>query len=157
MAEAYLRLIEPLLARPLVLTGLSFGGLVAYEMARRLRAAGRGQVSVVLLDTQGSDDPAFRAQISTVDMAEFRDKLVRFNGMYPGIEDAQVERYYHLYNHNRLAMAAYACPPEAGRVVLVQAREDLPRGQLRALRGFWRRRASDGYLATLVQGALGHA
>ncbi|MDF9616382.1 amino acid adenylation domain-containing protein [Pseudomonas entomophila] len=152
MAEAYLRLIEPLLRRPLVLTGLSFGGLVAYEMARRLRAAGRGQVSVVLLDTQGSDDPAFRAQISTVDMAEFRDKLVRFNGMYPGIEDAQVERYYHLYNHNRLAMAAYACPPEAGRVVLVQAREDLPRGQLRALRGFWRRRAGDGYLATLVQG-----
>ncbi|MBV4504328.1 amino acid adenylation domain-containing protein [Pseudomonas sp. BW13M1] len=152
MAEAYLRQIEPLLERPLVLTGLSFGGLVAYEMARRLRAAGRTSVSVVLLDTQGSDDPAFRGQIGTVDMAEFRDKLVRFNGMYPGIEDAQVERYFHLYNHNRLAMAAYTCPPQAGRVVLVQAREDLPRGQLRVLREFWRRRAADGYLATLVQG-----
>lgn len=37
-------------------------------------------------------------------------------------------------------------------MVLVQAREDLARGQLRALRGFWRRRAAGGYLATLVQG-----
>ncbi|WP_263262415.1 amino acid adenylation domain-containing protein [Pseudomonas sp. RIT-PI-S] len=151
MAAAYLRLIEPLLGRPLVLTGLSFGGLVAYEMARRLNAAGYPRLSLVLLDTRGSDDPGFREQIGTVDMAEFRDKLVRFNGMYPGIEDAQVERYFHLYNHNRLAMAAYPCEPAAGRVVLIQAREDFSREQLRALRGFWRRRAS-GYLAKLVNG-----
>ena len=34
-----------------------------------------------------------RAAIAPVDMAEFRDKLVRFNGMYPGIDDAQVDRY----------------------------------------------------------------
>ena len=152
MAEAYLRLIEPMTDRPLILTGLSFGGLVAYEMARRLTAAGHRQVSVVLLDTQGSDDPGFRQQIGTVDMAEFRDKLVRFNGMYPGIEDAQVERYFHLYNHNRLAMAAYDCAPHAGRIVLIQAREGFSRRQLHELRGFWRRRAGDGYLARLVHG-----
>ena len=152
MAEAYLRLIEPLSAQPLVLTGLSFGGLVAYEMARRLTAAGKRQVTVVLLDTQGSDDPSFREQIGTVDMAEFRDKLVRFNGMYPGIEDAQVERYFHLYNHNRLAMAAYTCEPRAGRVVLIQAREGFSRQQLHELRGFWRRRAGDGYWVKLVNG-----
>lgn len=151
MAEAYLRLIEPLTGKPLVLTGLSFGGLVAYEMARRLEAAGRAQVSLVLLDTRGSDDPGFREQIGTVDMAEFRDKLVRFNGMYPGIEDAQIERYFNLYNHNRLAMAAYPCAPQAGRVVLIQAREDFTRVQLQALRGFWRRRAAS-YLAKLVNG-----
>ncbi|MGE7991379.1 amino acid adenylation domain-containing protein [Pseudomonas sp. NPDC089554] len=148
MAEAYLRQIAPLLDKPLVLTGLSFGGLVAYEMARRL---GNRQVSVVLLDTQGSDDPAFREQIGTVEMAEFRDKLVRFNGMYPGIEDAQVERYFQLYNHNRLAMAAYPCPPQAARVVLVQAKEGFARPALRGLRAFWRRRAAS-YQATLVHG-----
>ncbi len=152
MAEAYLRLIEPLTTRPLILTGLSFGGLVAYEMARRLTAAGHRQVTVVLLDTQGSDDPGFRQQIGTVDMAEFRDKLVRFNGMYPGIEDSQVERYFHLYNHNRLAMAAYECAPQAGRIVLIQAREGFSRRQLHELRGFWRRRAGEGYLARLVHG-----
>ncbi len=152
MAAAYLRLIEPLSAQPLLLTGLSFGGLVAYEMARLLAAAGHRQVSVVLLDTQGADDPSFRQQIGTVDMAEFRDKLVRFNGMYPGIEDAQVQRYFNIYNHNRLAMAAYECPPRAGRVVLIQAREGFSRGQLHELRGFWRRRAGNGYLAKLVHG-----
>ncbi|UWF51919.1 amino acid adenylation domain-containing protein [Pseudomonas sp. N3-W] len=152
MAEAYLRLIEPLSPQPLILTGLSFGGLVAYEMARRLTAAGHRQVTVVLLDTQGSDDPGFRQQIGTVDMAEFRDKLVRFNGMYPGIEDAQVERYFHIYNHNRLAMAAYECAPRAGRVVLIQAREGFSRSQLHELRGFWRRRTGNGYLAKLVNG-----
>lgn len=151
MAEAYLRLIEPLLHRPLVLTGLSFGGLVAYEMARRLEAAGQAHVSLVLLDTRGSDDPGFRDQIGTVDMAEFRDKLVRFNGMYPGIEDAQIERYFQLYNHNRLAMAAYPCQPQAGRVVLIQAKEDFSRAQLKTLRGFWRRRART-YVAKLVNG-----
>ncbi|WP_116829127.1 non-ribosomal peptide synthetase [Pseudomonas syringae] len=152
MADAYLRRIAALTSQPLVLTGLSFGGLVAYEMARRLTAAGHRQVTVVLLDTQGSDDPGFRQQIGTVDMAEFRDKLVRFNGMYPGIEDAQVERYFHLYNHNRLAMAAYECAPQAGRIVLIQAREGFTRTQLHELRGFWRRRAGNGYRARLVHG-----
>ncbi|MFA0994937.1 MULTISPECIES: non-ribosomal peptide synthetase [Pseudomonas syringae group] len=152
MADAYLRLIAPLTTQPLILTGLSFGGLVAYEMARRLTAAGHRQVTVVLLDTQGSDDPGFRQQIGTVGMAEFRDKLVRFNGMYPGIEDAQVERYFHLYNHNRLAMAAYECEPQAGRIVLIQAREGFSRQQLHELRRFWRKRAGDSYLARLVHG-----
>lgn len=121
-------------------------------MARRLTAAGNRQVTVVLLDTQGSDDSGFRQQIGTVDMAEFRDKLVRFNGMYPGIEDAQVERYFHLYNHNRLAMAAYECEPHAGRIVLIQAREGFSRAQLHELRSFWRRRAGNGYKAQLVHG-----
>ncbi|WP_017906847.1 non-ribosomal peptide synthetase [Pseudomonas asplenii] len=152
MAIAYLRLIEPLLAQPLILTGLSFGGLVAYEMARRLTEAGYRQVTVVLLDTQGSDNAAYRQQMAPVDMAEFRDKLVRFNGMYPGIDDAQVERYFHIYNHNRMAVADYACAPRAGRVVLIQAREGFNRAQLRGLRDFWRRRAGDGYLARLVNG-----
>lgn len=152
MADAYLRRIAPLTSQPLILTGLSFGGLVAYEMARRLTAAGNRQVTVVLLDTQGSDDSGFRQQIGTVDMAEFRDKLVRFNGMYPGIEDAQVERYFHLYNHNRLAMAAYECEPHAGRIVLIQAREGFSRAQLHELRSFWRRRAGNGYKAQLVHG-----
>ncbi|MET1077653.1 MAG: amino acid adenylation domain-containing protein [Pseudomonas sp.] len=152
MAEAYLRLIEPLLDGPLILTGLSFGGLVAYEMARRLALAGQPQVSLVLLDTQGSDDPQYRAQMAPVDMAEFRAKLVKFNGMYPGIDDAQVERYFTLYNHNRLCVATYACPPAAGRIVLVQAQEGRPRAALHELRRFWRRRAAGGYRVKLVRG-----
>ncbi|HEV7369245.1 amino acid adenylation domain-containing protein [Arenibaculum sp.] len=152
MAEAYLALIEPLASKPLVVTGLSFGGLVAYEMTRRLALAGRDRAVAVLLDTQGSDDPAYRARMAPVDMPEFRDKLVKFNGMYPGIEDDQIERYFNVYNHNRMTVADYECPSQTGRVVLVQAQEGRDRAFLHELRRFWRRRAGGGFLATLVRG-----
>jgi amino acid adenylation domain-containing protein len=153
MAGSYLERIAPLLSAPLVITGLSFGGLVAYEMARLLHRAGRQQVSAVLLDTQGSDDPQYRAVMAPVEFAEFRQKLVRFNGMYPGIDDRQIEQYFHIYNHNRSSVRDYVCPPEAGRVVLVQAHGEHSRLELRQMRRFWRRRAAAGYLVKLVHGA----
>jgi thioesterase domain-containing protein len=153
MAESYLERIEPLLDAPLVITGLSFGGLVAYEMARLLHRDGRRQVSAVLLDTQGSDDPQYRAGMAPVEFEEFRRKLVRFNGMYPGIDDQQIEQYFHVYNHNRSSVRDYDCPPQAGRVVLVQAHGEHSRPELRQMRRFWRRRAGAGYLVKLVHGA----
>ncbi|MCS0603405.1 amino acid adenylation domain-containing protein [Streptomyces sp. LP11] len=142
MAEAYLRLLEPLGDGPLVLTGLSYGGLVAHEMGRLLGRAGRRDVSVVLLDTQATDDAAARAEITAVDPAEFRDKLVRFNGMYPGIDDAQVERYYRIYNHNRLTARDHLPAASPARLVLAQAVPDGADTPFHAeVREFWRRRA----------------
>ncbi|MFD5570005.1 non-ribosomal peptide synthetase [Streptomyces cadmiisoli] len=143
MAEAYLRLLGPIDDQePLVLTGLSYGGLVAHEMGRRLSLAGHRDVSVVLLDTQATDDEAARAAIAPVDAAEFRDKLIRFNGMYPGIEDAQVERYFHIYNHNRLTARDHVPAASPARTILAQA---VPEGTDTAfhaeVRDFWRRRA----------------
>ena len=142
MAHAYLRFLEPLGSGPLVLTGLSYGGLVAHAMGRALARAGRTDVSVVLLDTQATDDPAARAEITPVDMAEFRDKLVRFNGMYPGIDDAQVERYFQIYNHNRATARDHVPAPSTARLVLAQAvpgGHDTP--EHAEVRAFWRRRA----------------
>lgn len=139
MAEAYERLLGPALDGPLVLTGLSYGGLVAHEMGRRLAAAGKRDVSVVLLDTQATEDPADRAALGPVDMAEFRDKLVKFNGMYPGIDDEQIEQYFRIYNHNRMTARDHVPAPSRARSVLVQACEggqDTPRS--RAVRAFWR-------------------
>ncbi|MER5795689.1 amino acid adenylation domain-containing protein [Streptomyces sp. NPDC001980] len=142
MAEAYLRLLEPLGEGPLVLTGLSYGGLVAHEMGRLLGAAGRSDVSVVLLDTQATDDAEARAAITAVDAAEFRDKLVRFNGMYPGIDDAQVDRYFRIYNHNRLTARAHVPAPSPARLVLAEAVPDGAGTAFHAeVRAFWRRRA----------------
>ncbi|MDQ1722639.1 MAG: hypothetical protein QOI26_2373 [Pseudonocardiales bacterium] len=141
MAEAYLRLIEPLLDGPLVLTGLSYGGLVAYEMGRRLAVAGNTRVSVVLLDTQGTDDPVERAEIEPVDLPEFRDKLIKFNGMYPGIEDSQIEQYFQIYNHNRLTMRDYLTPPSPARLVLLQAVANRDEASIRQALEFWGRRA----------------
>ncbi|MEU3187609.1 amino acid adenylation domain-containing protein [Streptomyces sp. NPDC006923] len=152
MAEAYVRLVEPLLDGPLVLTGLSYGGLVAHEMGRLLARAGHTELSVVLLDTQGTDDAEQRALTAPVDRAEFREKLVKFNGMYPGIDDQQVEQYFHLYNHNRMTARDYPAPPSPARTVLVQATadgHDTP--GLAAVRDFWRRRAEAGFLVEPVR------
>ncbi|MDX3854761.1 amino acid adenylation domain-containing protein [Streptomyces sp. AK02-01A] len=152
MAEAYVRLIEPLLDGPLVLTGLSYGGLVAHEMGRLLALAGHTELSVVLLDTQGTDDAERRALTAPVDRAEFREKLVKFNGMYPGIDDQQVDQYFHIYNHNRMSARDYLAPPSAARTVLVQAAEagqDTP--ELAEVRDFWRRRADAGFLVEPVR------
>ncbi|MEV0736658.1 amino acid adenylation domain-containing protein [Streptomyces sp. NPDC050549] len=146
MAEAYLRLLEPLGDHPLVLTGLSYGGLVAHEMGRLLAAAGHRAVSVVLLDTQATDDATARAEIGAVDATEFRDKLVRFNGMYPGIDDAQIDRYFHLYNHNRLTAREHLPAASPARLVLAQAVPDGTDTPFHAeVRAFWRRRAEGAF------------
>ncbi|MFJ9245027.1 amino acid adenylation domain-containing protein [Streptomyces sp. NPDC101776] len=146
MAEEYLRLLAPDRETPLVLTGLSYGGLVAHEMGRLLARAGHRAVSVVLLDTQATDDASARAEIGAVDAAEFRDKLVRFNGMYPGIDDAQIDRYFHLYNHNRLTAREHLPAASPARLVLAQAVPDGDDTPFHAeVRAFWRRRAEGDY------------
>ncbi|MEU1345253.1 amino acid adenylation domain-containing protein [Streptomyces sp. NPDC005827] len=146
MAEAYLRLLEPLDDGPLVLTGLSYGGLVAHEMGRLLGRAGRSDVSVVLLDTQATDDAETRAAIAPVDAAEFRDKLVRFNGMYPGIDDAQVDRYFRIYNHNRLTAREHVPAASPARLVLAEAVPGGARTPFHAeVRAFWERRAQGDF------------
>ncbi|MEU6073735.1 amino acid adenylation domain-containing protein [Micromonospora sp. NPDC047074] len=150
MAEAYLRLVGHLLDGPVVLTGLSYGGLVAYEMGRRLALAGHGGLSVVLLDTLGTDDPAHRGAIEPVDMAEFRDKLVKFNGMYPGIDDEQIDQYHRVYNHNRSTMRDYPTPVSPARLVLLQATAGRNEGFLREVRAFWRRRGEADFLLEQV-------
>ncbi|WP_410566726.1 non-ribosomal peptide synthetase [Amycolatopsis sp. cmx-4-61] len=150
MAEEYLRLVDPLPDETLVLCGLSYGGLVAYEMGRRL-AEHHPRVSVVLLDTTATDDPAAKAAIEPVPAAEFREKLVRFNGMYPGIEDAQIERYHRTYNHNRRTAREHDPGETAARVVFVQAvGEDPVPGTVE----FWRRRARGEF--AVVPADCGH-
>jgi len=146
MAESYLRLTEQLQDGPVLLTGLSYGGLVAYEMGRRLAAAGHDRLSVVLLDTLGTDNVEDRQAIESVDLAEFRDKLVKFNGMYPGIDDRQIEQYFRIYNHNRLTMRDYPALPGQARLVLLQATANRDEEFLREVREFWARRAPDELL-----------
>jgi thioesterase domain-containing protein len=59
MAAAYLRELKSLPSgRPLHLCGYSFGGLVAFEMACRLRASGEDVGLVGLLDTQPCEGAA---------------------------------------------------------------------------------------------------
>ncbi|MFC9432156.1 amino acid adenylation domain-containing protein [Nocardia sp. NPDC057030] len=149
MAERYLALTDPDPAESVVLCGLSYGGLVAYEMGRLLTARGHARVSVVLLDTNGTADPS---AIEPVGGAEFREKLVRFNGMYPGIDDAQIERYLRIYNHNRMTGCDYRPPVSAARVVFMQAvtgSADTP--EYAAAADFWRARAEGGLSVVPVE------
>ncbi|MEV0125877.1 amino acid adenylation domain-containing protein [Streptomyces sp. NPDC050703] len=154
MAAAYLRLIAPRPDEALVLCGLSYGGLIAYEMGRLLVAAGHERVSVVLLDTHGAEGEEQRAAITPVGMAEFRDKLVRFNGMYPGIDDAQVARYLTVYNHHRETARDYVVPVSPARVVLMQATDVEEDDDGAGLRAFWERRVSGAF--EVVPVACGH-
>ncbi|MFJ2173465.1 amino acid adenylation domain-containing protein [Streptomyces sp. NPDC087851] len=152
MAEKYLKRVDPRPGESLVLCGLSYGGLVAHEMGRRLAEAGHTRVSVVLLDTHGTEDTARRTAIEPVDAAEFREKLVRFNGMYPGIEDDQIDRYFRIYNHNRMTARDYLPPPSAARLVFVQATADGEDAEDGAeVREFWQRRAGQGLLTEPVE------
>ncbi|MFE7811674.1 amino acid adenylation domain-containing protein [Streptomyces sp. NPDC057433] len=157
MAEHYLTLVRPAPEETLVLCGLSYGGLVAHEMGRRLARAGHHRLAVVLLDTHGTDDEAKRAAFAPVEAAEFREKLVRFNGMYPGIDDAQIDRYFRIYNHNRVAARDYVPRPTTAPLLLVQAEaEGQTRGEAAAaeaeLRRFWQDRALGGFRVEQVEG-----
>ena len=121
MAREYLEFIAPRPDEALVLCGLSFGGLIAYEMGRLLSERGHTRVSVVMLDSRTGEDPALSAAIGPVDRDEFRAKLVRFNGMYPGIDDGQIDRYFRIYNHNRVTAGDYRAAATGARLVYVQA------------------------------------
>ncbi len=124
MAKRNVGLITHLLDRPLVLTGASFGGTLGFEMVRLLAEAGHDRCSVVMLDTEGIDDPDILKRIQPVTPEVFREKLVRYNGMYPGIDEPQIARYHQIYNHHLMLQRDYAPAPNAGRCVLLQACDD---------------------------------
>jgi amino acid adenylation domain-containing protein len=121
MAQTYLEQIRPRPNEALVICGLSFGGVVAYEMARQLAVAGHTRVSAVLLDARVAEDAATREALAPVGPEEFRQKLVRFNGAYPEISNDQLERYFHVYNHNRMMLKYYLPPTSSARMVYVHA------------------------------------
>jgi amino acid adenylation domain-containing protein len=74
-AEVYLRVLRQVQpAGPVHLLGHSFGGWVVFEMARRLRAAGRAVGSLTILDSEVPDEDG--ARISEYDDAEAFLELV---------------------------------------------------------------------------------
>ena len=126
MARTYLETIRPCPDEALVISGLSYGGVLAYEMARQLAADGHTRVSAVLLDARVAEDAETRAALEPVGPEEFRDKLVRFNGAYPDISDDQLERYFRVYNHHRLTLKSYLPQASSARMVYVQATDSDP-------------------------------
>lgn len=75
MAAAYLeeiRSVQP--AGPYFLAGFSFGGFVAYEMARQLMARGESVGLVAILDTHAGAAPHFMKSLNRLQKISYRTK-----------------------------------------------------------------------------------
>ena len=140
MAQEYLDKLSLSNHESLVICGLSYGGVIAYEMARRLAAAGHTRVSAVLLDARIAEDAAEREAIGPVGREEFYEKLVRFNGAYPAIADDQLQRYFRVYNHHRLTLKSYQPQISGARMIYIQAAWD--DGSATDVAAAWRRRCA---------------
>ncbi|WP_020593998.1 non-ribosomal peptide synthetase [Kiloniella laminariae] len=142
MARHHIESIEHLLDGPTVLVGASFGGLLGYEMVRILHERGITNTSVVMLDTEGTEDPEILKLINPVSAEIFREKLVRYNGMYPGIDDAQISQYHQIYNHHLVSQRSFKAQTSKGRCLLVQATDDTSAEERAYGQEYWRKYAA---------------
>lgn len=152
MAEHYIELISHLLDKPYVILGASFGGLVAYEMSRILHERGYVHGCGIMLDADTTDDPEILARVKGVSAEVFRQKLVTYNGMFPGIDDAQIARYHAVYNHNLVSICSFAGLPHHGRCVLVQPVAGRDEANLAAGQRYWLPRVSQGLVLARIAG-----
>ena len=108
---------------PYLLGGWSLGGLIAFEMARQLQAAGAEVAQLVLMDSvapHARPNPYLRPQ----DRDELRRQLCA--GLLPEDADqADLEARVNLYAAHLDAAAGYAPEPAAVAITLLRAR-DLP-------------------------------
>ncbi|HEU4407574.1 MAG TPA: amino acid adenylation domain-containing protein [Polyangiaceae bacterium] len=130
------------------LAGWSFGGLVAYEMARRLRAAGRPAAGLLLLDSwlpaldapapEGEADllalfarefglslppeaiDALRGRPPSARVAFLSERAEAQGLLPPGSAEAYVRRTLRVYEAHLRALARYRPGPADLRVVLVR-------------------------------------
>jgi thioesterase domain-containing protein len=149
MARAYVELVRTELAgRPCHLAGWSFGGLVAFEMARLLEAEG-SVLSTTLLDAYGpsmvqpappeqevifqwfAEDIGLELDASELTglsrEAALTHVIARASAasLLPGhIAPADLDRYVRVFEANLQAALRYAPPKYAGDVTLLNATEE---------------------------------
>jgi thioesterase domain-containing protein/acyl carrier protein len=138
-----IRLLQP--EGPYLVGGWSFGGLVAFEIARQLRSEGLEVACVALLDArlplpgggEKDDDAALLAGISgnppSIPVDELRglatdrqlalalERLKRANAVPRALEAAWFRRYFEVYKANHHAALAYEPKPYPGKVTLFRA------------------------------------
>jgi amino acid adenylation domain-containing protein/FkbM family methyltransferase len=121
MAAHYVAALAPLGAGPLALGGWSVGAVVAFEMARQLRAAGRGVELLALIDpspfvaatrpvSAPASSPAAPAAAREVELraAFVRDAAAQDAGRMPAeLDAAEVEHLFARFRACRLALDGY--------------------------------------------------
>jgi len=152
MAAEYVAAVEAAAPNgPVLLGGWSFGGVVAFEMARLLRARGREVPLVVLLDSYAPTGVDLLAQRSDAELlrpflrdqaglqgqdAEWLDEMplageeavagllaqAREAGLLRAdVRSEKVERLLGVYKANLRALASYRPQPYDGRIVLFRS------------------------------------
>ncbi|MGK5548503.1 non-ribosomal peptide synthetase [Streptomyces sp. URMC 127] len=146
---------------PYLLAGWSFGGAVAFELARLLRADGHPVDDVLLLDSTLqpplpgtgallADFAAELGRIGGTDLAVSKDLLAtrppeaalrhvldraEAAGVLPaGGDTAHLQRRFELYHAHCRALHDYRPAPAPGRLTLIQAAEEPAGERRRALR-----------------------
>ncbi|WP_032115772.1 alpha/beta fold hydrolase [Candidatus Arsenophonus nilaparvatae] len=123
MADHYLTQIEHLLSQPHILCGWSLGGLMALLMARKIQQRGFHHSKIIMFDT-GYPYPEMVRCIPQMGLDEFKQKLCRFDGIFPDIREEDIDRYHRLYNHHRLLLTGITEVPHfSGRAWLIQVRD----------------------------------
>jgi thioesterase domain-containing protein len=118
-------------------------------MARILQARGIDSMAL-LLDTEGTDDQSIRDKIEPVSSDVFREKLVTYNGMYPGIDDQQIDRYFRIYNHHLNTMKTMTLANTNAKTALIIATQDKPADYLPVMKGYWENKACGEFLVEYV-------
>jgi amino acid adenylation domain-containing protein len=139
MAETYLDAIRSASpAGPIQLCGWSFGGVVAFEMARRLAEEGRPVDRLVLIDAGflysfailraliPGEQPLVKFLGARRDaiFPEFRRHAERSQIVPPGASEAQVRRIFEVFMANVEALYAYRPEPYHGGVITLMMAEE---------------------------------
>lgn len=152
MAHYYLDQVKSLLDKPHVFVGASYGGIVSFEMARVMKARGCSFSTAVVLDSEATENRAALAKIQPVSNEVFRQKLVTYNGMYPGIKDQQIERYHRLYNHHLDTLKKLTLDVSSAPTILVLATDDKDEEHLQLMRDFWSAKVAATIQVETIQG-----
>ncbi len=147
MADLYLAAVrEASPTGPYLLGGASMGGMVAYELAQRLRAAGEEVALLALFDTYGPGEVPAPGPAG--------DGRPGDNGHGPresALDPAEERRVTAVLRASTAAMRAYRPRPYAGRLVFFRAAERRPGEPVRPEEA-WVDLAGDGAEVHVVPG-----
>jgi thioesterase domain-containing protein/acyl carrier protein len=124
---AAIRAVQP--QGPYLLGGWSLGGVVAFEMARILRAEGQTVLLLVLLDSRRSH--AAYGSVGTADEAGLHAMFLREagDGLMAGSSGSSMPRvdshFFDVFKAHIAALGYYAPQPYDGRIALLRARDEI--------------------------------
>lgn len=164
MADAYLEAITAVQPRGSIrLCGWSFGGVVAYEMARRLAEEGDPPERLLLIDAGFLHSFAILRALIPSETPLFQFLGARRNGIFPefrrhaeaskivppGASERQIRRIFEVFMANVEALYSYRPEPySGGRISLLMAEDHLADRRRDPL-DEWRRLSDDLDVATI--------